>query len=74
MLVVSREVRETYSNFLSREGITTKEQYACQKWLRFYLDFCAKYQHEALSPNSLNAFLVKLTEKKQSEPQRHQAP
>jgi integron integrase len=44
-----------------------------KKWLRFYLDFCAKYQHDALKTSSLVDFQQKLLEKGQTEMQRKQA-
>jgi len=53
MLVVSKAVREAYRNFLSRQGVAASEQNICQKWLRYYLDFCKKYQHDAVVPDSL---------------------
>lgn len=73
MLAVPAGVREAYGNFLSKQGITLKDQYPYQKWLRFYQDFCNKYHHNTLSTDSLAAFLIKLAEKKQSEQQRQQA-
>jgi len=41
--------------------------------LRFYLDFCDKYQFESDSKDSFSSFNKKLLEKRQSEPQRRQA-
>lgn len=73
MLVVSRGVREAFGNFLSLQGIPPKAQYPYPKWLRYYLDFCNKYQHDGLSPDSLDVFLKKLTEKRQSSQQKEQA-
>lgn len=73
MLVVSKEVQIAYANFLSRKGIVQSVLYKYQKWLRFYLDFCHKYQHEIVSKRSLDAFLMKLTEKRQSEQSRNEA-
>jgi hypothetical protein len=40
------------------------------KWVRFYLDFCAKYGHEVANPDSLPAFLEKLRSKGQTAEQR----
>lgn len=73
MLVVSKAVREAYRNFLSRQGVTASEQNICQKWLRYYLDFCKKYQHDAVVPDSSVFFYIKLSEKKQSDIQKGQA-
>lgn len=45
-----------------------------KKWLRYFLDFCAKYTVEVNSaPERLQLFLEKLREKKQNEEQRKQA-
>jgi len=41
--------------------------------LRFYLDFCAKYEHPPRDHDSLQPFLVKLASKRQSAAQREQA-
>jgi hypothetical protein len=38
----------------------------CLKWLRFYLDFCAKYRHPAEDRERVEPFLQKLAEKGQS--------
>ncbi len=37
-----------------------------QKWLRYYLDFCRKYNLLQTQCGSLTHFLVKLQEKKQT--------
>jgi hypothetical protein len=43
------------------------------KWLRYYLDFCEKYQFSHGQASSLPHFLRKLQEKKQSPVQQDQA-
>jgi hypothetical protein len=70
MFVVPQAVRDGYGEFLIGKGITHQDKYTCQKWLRFYLDFCSKYQHDATSSGSLDYFLMKLTEKKQPHQQK----
>jgi len=44
-----------------------------KKWLRFYLDFCRKYRFMETERISLEHFLRKLQEKKQTDLQRQQA-
>ncbi len=45
-----------------------------KKWLRYFLDFCAKYTAEVnCTSEQVRNFLEKLREKKQSEEQRKQA-
>jgi hypothetical protein len=70
MLVVPQAVRDGYGEFLIGKGITHQYQYTYQKWLRFYLDFCGTYQHDATSSGSLDGFLMKLTEKNQPHQQK----
>ena len=43
------------------------------KWLRFYLDFCAKYRHPPRDPDSLDPFLQKLASKNQSKARQEEA-
>jgi mannose/cellobiose epimerase-like protein (N-acyl-D-glucosamine 2-epimerase family) len=42
-------------------------------WLRYYLDFCQKYQHPYADDTSLELFLKKLKQKNQPDDQRAQA-
>ena len=44
-----------------------------KKWLRFYLDFCRKYHFPEIERKSLDHFLRKLKEKKQTDVQQQQA-
>ena len=41
-----------------------------QKWLRYYLDFCRKYNFSQTQRGSLTHFLMKLQEKKQTKAQQ----
>ena len=45
----------------------------CQKWLRFYLDFCKKYHLPPKYEKSLSPFIEKLREKRQPQAQQDQA-
>jgi len=44
-----------------------------QKWLRYYLDFCRKYNFLQTQRGSLTHFLIKLQKKKQTKAQQDQA-
>ena len=44
-----------------------------KKWLRYYLDFCQKYRFAESKPESLDEFLHKLEEKRQTMAQRQEA-
>lgn len=70
MLLVEKDVREAYATLLDRQGIHKNQHHEYQKWLRYFLDFCRKYQHERFVPASLDFFLEKLKAKNQTEKQR----
>lgn len=73
MLAVPDKVRAKYAEFLNRRGVQKIYVNKCQKWLRYYLDFCSKYQHEPGTSKGLEAFLLKLTQKRQSVELRQEA-
>jgi integron integrase len=73
MLAVPTEVRSRYAEFLNKKGIDLKYIYKCQKYLCYYLDFCQKYHHEAATAQGLEAFLLKLAEKRQDVTARKEA-
>lgn len=64
MLAVLPGIRIRYAEFLAREDIAQKYISICQKYLRYYLDFCQRYQHESTTAQSLEAFLHKLSGEK----------
>ena len=73
MLVVPTEVRMGYAAFLDQKGIAQKYIPLCQKYLRYYLDFCQKYDHKSGTPQGIEAFWVKLTEKRLDVSARNEA-
>ncbi len=73
MLVVPTEVRTGFAEFLVKKDIAQKYIYKCQKYLRYYLDFCQKYRHGSGTVQGLEAFLLKLAEKKQDSMARKEA-
>ncbi|MBU1694180.1 MAG: integron integrase, partial [Verrucomicrobia bacterium] len=54
---------------MERAGVPGSESGAYLMWLRFYLDFCAKYEQPPRDRDSLQPFLLKLAEKGQSPAQ-----
>ncbi len=73
MLVVPTEVKTAFTEFLVKKGIAQKHIYKCQKYLRYYLDFCQKYRHGSGTSHGLEGFLLKLVEKKQEPTIRKEA-
>lgn len=58
---------------LAKRSVPFAQHNYYKKWLRYYLDFCAKYNLPDGSSKSLPRFLGKLREKKQTEAQIKQA-
>ncbi|MEE9322232.1 MAG: integron integrase [Granulosicoccus sp.] len=73
MLSVPFNIIKSYQSLLVKSSVSSSERANYHKWLRYYLDFCHKYQFGADNKNSFSSFNKKLAEKLQSEPQRRQA-
>ena len=73
MLKVPPAVMQKFDWLLVNSDIPPGEYPACRKWLRFYLDFCKKYQHGYADPASLSLFVEKLKRKNQDSFQLDQA-
>ena len=70
---IPAQLAEAYLPALKRAGVATEHAREYLKWLRFYLDFCAKYEHAVRDPDSLQPFLQKLAAKRQSVAKQEQA-
>jgi len=73
MLKIPPEISRLFETLLVNRGISLGERSDYHKWLRFYLDFCGKYQLEPSDKSNFAAFDQKLDTKQQSEDQRKQA-
>lgn len=73
MIQISPQLYSQYTAFIGQKGVQPSRQQYYLKWLRYYLDFCHKYNFQHDVKESLTAFVRKLREKKQSEKQRKQA-
>lgn len=62
-----------YQDLLVRNNIPPHLHGFFKKWLRYYLDFCRKYQYFYSDTETLPLFLYQLSEKKQSSEQQSQA-
>jgi len=67
-------LRKKYDHLLVKSSIPPKEYAAYKKWLLCYLDFCKKYNHPYVEPNSLSLFCDKLKEKRQNEIKESKSP
>lgn len=70
---INQALQAAFARKMSDLQIPSDERQDYLKWLRFYLDFCMKYQHPPRDPESLQPFLQKLAEKRQSPQRQKQA-
>ncbi len=73
MFQIPSNLRSKYITFLNQRGVVPAQHKNYLKWLRYYLDFCQKYNFGQLEEVSLSAFIDKLKEKRQNEDLRKQA-
>ena len=70
---IPSDIRVLYDAHLNNKAIPKTAHFYYKKWLRYYLDFCAKYRYQQLKKKSLTYFIKKLKEKKQNDQQLKQA-
>jgi hypothetical protein len=73
VIPISPEALTQYQSILTERSVPDGLHNYYKKWLRYYLDFCAKYSHPVVSEGSIQLFLDKLREKNQTAEQRKQA-
>jgi integron integrase len=73
MITVPASVMDRYAMFINDRGVEHADFMNYKKWLRYFLDFRAKYVASEAKDEQQCAFLVKLREKKQSDTQCRQA-
>jgi integron integrase len=69
----SEKLKIPFVEIAEGRGLSRPEVLDYLKWLRYYLDFCAKYNDPPRDSDSLPLFLQKLTSKGQSVEQQKQA-
>lgn len=67
------DLTQKFNDLLVGKSFPDEARASYLKWLRFYWDFCNKYQYDPYCSESLPWFLHKLVEKRQSEQQQKQA-
>jgi hypothetical protein len=73
MLNIPLKISKRYDELLTKSQINQRQRGHFKKWLRFYLDYCSKYQHAPNEQRSLSLFVQKLVDKGQSNFQCQQA-
>ncbi|MCP3890100.1 MAG: integron integrase [Desulfobulbaceae bacterium] len=65
MLQIPAQLTNQFTTYIDQQGIPSGQHRYYLKWMRYYLDFCYKYQFDRGTDMSLSAFLKKLDQKKQ---------
>jgi integron integrase len=65
MLQIPAQLTNQFTTYIDQQGIPSGQHRYYLKWMRYYLDFCHKYQFDRGTDMSLSAFLKKLDQKKQ---------
>jgi hypothetical protein len=73
MLQISAQLSTQLPTYISHQGVPVEQHRYYLKWLRYFLDFCHKYQFKQETNESLSAFLKRLDQKRQSLQQQKQA-
>ena len=73
MIPIPASFISQYVQFIAGRNVQPGRQQYYVKWLRYYLDFCHKYNFQHNATEDIAAFIEKLREKKQSDKQRAQA-
>ncbi len=73
MIPIPAHFISQYTKFIAGRNVQPAGQQYYIKWLRYYLDFCHKYNFQHNATESIAAFIEKLKEKNQSDKQRAQA-
>ena len=73
MIDIPEELAALYAGILARERVLEKYRAFYTKWLRYYLDFCHKYDFAPSGTENLRHFLIKLQSKNQSDAYQQQA-
>lgn len=73
MLTIPSTLQKKFEIYLKNKAIPDKHHGVYKKWLRYYLDFCLKYNFPPRQKESLPQFIKKLDEKRQTKTQQEQA-
>jgi integron integrase len=73
MIKIEPALLADYNKILEEKKIHRNQVGYYLKWLRYYLDFCSKYEFQNIDSKTLPIFIDKLRSKKQNENQVQQA-
>lgn len=73
MLIIPDNILTSFEAILNKRAVAPAQCADYKKWLRYFLDFCAKYPVPAARSDHVRLFIDKLREKKQTPAQQEQA-
>ena len=73
MINIPRDILTRFQAMLVKRVVPTAQHSYYKKWLRFYLDFCFKYEMKDSNKESLWQFIAELRKKNQTSDQQEQA-
>lgn len=73
MKTIDHQIMGLYDTVLTKKNVPPAIRAQYLKWLRYYLDFCSKYQYEPNDHTNFKPFGQKMKDKGQIEQQRKQA-
>jgi hypothetical protein len=73
MIIIPDDILAQYNAALKKQAVDFSRYAEYRKWLRYYLDFCAKYQPPDSKSERVRLFIEKLRKKKQTPEQQQQA-
>jgi integron integrase len=73
MRVIPDRLFRDFEHACASDGVHGVDRQNYLKWLRYYLDFCAKYDHPPRERDSLMPFLQKMASKNQSRERQEEA-
>ena len=73
MINIPRDILTRFQAILVKRAVPPAQHSYYKKWLRFYLDFCFKYEMKDSNKESLTQFIAELRKKNQTSDQQEQA-
>jgi len=73
MLPIPDAILKRFDTILEKRDVAPAPRADFKKWLRYFLDFCAKYPPPAARSDQVRLFIDKLREKRQTLDQQKQA-
>jgi integron integrase len=73
MIIIPDDILAQYNAALKKRALAASRHSEYRKWLRYYLDFCTKYQPPDSKSERVRLFIEKLRKKKQTPEQQQQA-